>query len=231
VEFRSIALGALLSLTVISTSHADVIESNTPNGSGIGPIGASYITTFGEVFTVPTGGDTQLNSFSFYFQGTLSLVFAGVAAWTGTGAGPALYTSQPFAAAYGDLSFPDNYEQITQNTGGLSLVNGQEYVAYVSVAGLASSSGYDGLESGAGAGNDLGFVYDNSQGPNGTDWNGCQVPGCGQDYHLGYTMEFSQPNQTDVPEPATITLVGSGLVGLGAFRRRIQSRGHVRIHT
>jgi len=225
VKFRSLALATLVSLVIVSTSYADVIETNQPSGSGIGPLGTSNVITFGEVFTVPSGGYTQLNSFGFYFQGTLSLVYAGVAAWTGSGAGSALFTSLPFSAANGDVSFDDNYQRITINTGGLSFVNGQDYVAYVSVAGLASSSGYDGLELGSGAGNDLGFAYDNSgASPNGDNWISCQVTGCS--FNLAYTMDFSQPNQTDVPEPGTVALVGFGLAGIGVFRRRARSRDH-----
>src|SRR3978361_1301781 len=100
MKFYSIALGALLSLTSITTSHANLIETNTPSGSGISPWSVPNTTTYGEGFTVPTGGYTQLNSFSFYIQGNLLQGYAGVAAWTRSGAGAALFTSSVFSASY-----------------------------------------------------------------------------------------------------------------------------------
>ena len=102
--------------------------------------------------------------------------------------------------------------------GGLDLTAGQQYVAYFSNEGLSGNSGSDNMLFGSGADNDVGFAWDNNGGvsPNHDNWNGCQG-GCG--FSVAYTMDFSQPNQADVPEPATIILIGSGLVGLGAFRR------------
>jgi hypothetical protein len=224
MQFRWIFLGTLLTLGAHNVAHADLIEVNAPIETAAFYLGYPNTTTYGEVFTVPTGGYTQLNNFSFYIDGTVPEAYAGVAAWTGTGAGPALFSSTPFSIAYGTPSNDGPFEQITIDTGGLNLTAGQDYVAYFSVAGLASSSSDDdGFQMASrsapgSAGNDVGWVFYNADGgsPNGANWT-CD---CGNIGSLAYTMDFSQPVQIDAPEPAAIGLVGSGIVGLGVFRRR-----------
>lgn len=159
---RLFAIGFALMFT--TAARADLIETSSPDGSGINDLGGPDTTTYGEVFTVPTGGYTQLNSFSFYIDGTVQELYAGVAPWTGTGAGSDLFTSAPFSGTFGSFKNSGPYKQITIDTGALGPTAGQEYVAYFSSAGISGDSGGDFMEMGSGASNADGFAYDNSSG-------------------------------------------------------------------
>src|SRR3954468_19373695 len=110
----TIGLTALLALTGIGAARANLLEVSTPNGQFLSPLAVPDTTTYGEVFTAPGGGYTQLNSFSFFIRGVLAQAYGGVATWTGSGTGPELFGSAPFSASFGDFT------EVTVQTGGLN---------------------------------------------------------------------------------------------------------------
>jgi hypothetical protein len=99
-------------------------------------IGVPDTSTYGQTFTV--GADNVLTSFSLYLNGASNseMRFKGyLYRWDGSKAvGPELYASsvQSFSGV-DDNSVPAEF---AFNTGNLSLTNGQQYIAFLSTAGL-----------------------------------------------------------------------------------------------
>ncbi|MBS0291974.1 MAG: PEP-CTERM sorting domain-containing protein [Proteobacteria bacterium] len=213
---------AALALTLAAVgAQADVVLTNTFNGSGISPLAYPDTTTYGEVFTTPDAINTVLDSFSLIVRsqnGNTSYLYAGVATWVNGGAGTPLFTSSEFSGHF------DDWQEIDIGTGGIALTPGQQYVAYFSTASLPAGNNAS-LEMGlSNDTNTLGFAYDNAGGgsPLHANWAGCQA-NCNT--QVAGTLEFSAPIQ-QVPEPTSVALLGLGLLGAGVARRRSQAKTH-----
>ncbi|MGC8712222.1 MAG: hypothetical protein ACP5RH_07495 [Leptodesmis sp.] len=111
----------------------------------ITPFGASPFTTIGQTFTVPTNGDTVLDSFTIFLRqnSANAIGFRGyLMAWDGGKAtGPVLYESSQEATFQRNVFSPFNFV-----TGGINLLAGQQYVVFINASTISNNgSGSVGL--------------------------------------------------------------------------------------
>ncbi len=176
---------------------------------------SSSTQTYGELFTAPTNGDSNLTSFSFYTGNPIDsgniITGAYIATWTGSNAGSLLFTSPQITY--------DNAgnEQITVNTGGLALTGGAEYVMFLSTSNYhGQSAGSTYISQGNTDPNLLGFVYSN----NGGDFNSLFTNAWSGPLSPDWAVDLEFNN--GVPEPGTLMMLGTGILGgIGVLRRKL----------
>jgi hypothetical protein len=217
--FTAIAVGGLtLGLAGQAQALTMIDTTNNPpwnGGNGVGYLGPStspQTFTLGQTFTVPVNGDTMLDNFTFFVNKSTAdtnpnaVQFASyVMAWDGQKAkGSVLYQSGPQAT---NQLF--NFKPFNFATGGLNLLAGQQYVAFLSASNFPSSA--------------LGFVgavnrdsYSGDQVNLNSDTNFDAVTTFNwqkSNYDLAFQANFSSPS---IPTPALLP----GLIGMGVAMLR-----------
>ena len=196
-------------LLSIAAASADTVISNGPPGVAYAEFGTPNTTTYGELFYAPVSG--SLSSFTMDLTSSIGPMIGGVGVWNGSGVSSVLYTSTVTTSSTTNTFTPD-----------VSVVAGTEYVAFVSVDGVAGAIGVTNMPAGRTGITDFGgWAFNNTTGPGDTyassDWDGCLgYSNCSQDVFLSATFTAA------VPEPSTWAMMLLGFCGVGfmAYRRR-----------
>lgn len=225
----TLAVAATAALSAPRALAAQQIDTGAPLGgvhaNGFGQLNPSQATLVGQTFVAPQS--TQLDRFSFFLGDSRSFALtsyhAFVAAYDGATdmiVGPILWQS---AARQGTASTVP-VETVFEIDGGLSILPGQRYIAFLGIPSLAGSY------------NQLGGVAYRTTSTLGNGLSarfGTAYPGTVDSYaamrwsvpaseNFAFRAAFSNgaaPVST-VPEPATVALLAGGLLGTAVVARR-----------
>jgi hypothetical protein len=210
---KSVFAGILFAVATISSAHATVISTMNAASQAFTCLGtdSSCGQTFGQTFRVSTT-DTFLTDFTFSLSpvySNLKVIFE-LFAWNGADkTGTSLFDS-----AITTLSNSNSSQNVTFSPN-VNLIQGQSYIAFLNSAGISGnnsnkSSGFNVVADSAYSSGT--FLWERTAG-NGS-WN-----------EYGYDAKFAATLVAPVPaaavsEPGIVALLGLGLLGVAASRRK-----------
>ncbi len=211
---NTVLASAALALALGAGAAQAATYANANDDGAIFEFGYPDTTSYGQVFTAPGGA---LQSWTFYDQDASSNGAAlVVASWNGSApVGPALYEglSQTVGSASG--AFSHTYSGINLN------LTAGDYIAYLTVAGVANPTGQVSVNGASSSPLGGGFFYYNSNGADplqapyaGQSWDAYEVP----------DMQYSATFGNAVPEPASWAMMLVGIGGLGVALRSNRRR-------
>jgi hypothetical protein len=219
---RNLAMGIVCLALCAVPALADTTYNNYGGSNPYwNPFGNPDTSTYGETFTAPTDGDTNLQDFGFYMGGPSNsgdiLLSGYIGTWTGSQVGTVLYSSPSVDYANTGEDF------LSFTTGGLDLTGGDSYVMFLSVSQYSGESSGESYATAGGTIPGGSFVYNN----NGGDFSALTSGGWSAESSPDWAvnLDFTPGGTSPVPEPPSFFLLAAGLLGGLAmlFRRKLHA--------
>lgn len=195
-----------LALLAVGGAHGEVVSTMGESGFNFSCLGGDggCGQTFGQTFTVATS-DTKLTNFSFYMPSASNTASFKLFAWDGSNkTGVALYDS--------GLTALTGNSVVATFAPEVNLIQGNQYIAFLESTTVGDFGSFEAIDASSYSGGN--FLWERNAGDGG--WN---------DFNLDsrFAATFTANTDNNVPEPASIALLGLGLAGIAVTRKRKQA--------